>query len=340
DGSEKLPAFIIGKAKKPCAFGNKMGTQLGFYYCNNAKAWMTTALYQEWLQEWDCKLERQNWKVLLLQNNFSGHIIPENLQNIHVKNYTPNLTAHIQPMDQGIIQCFKAHYRRQYIECVINRYDRGITPLEIYDINQLQAMCLADAAWREVDTTTIRHCWQKADILPPTQTPPVQPMIAISMLINSNTVCDLPVSSDENPIKIVEKRVESALYELVSTGVLQASNRMDIKSLLNSVAKSWVIDETTDEEIYQAVINARQAQENGIINGGDDDANDDGPIEDCPTCCDALQAASVINRYIEHLDDPVAWKLEALLSSLGWQMCLDMSRSQVSTSITDYFSFQ
>ncbi|KAF8219843.1 DDE-domain-containing protein, partial [Tricholoma matsutake] len=47
DGSEKLPAFIIGKAKKPHAFGNKTGTQLGFYYCNNAKAWMTTALYQE-----------------------------------------------------------------------------------------------------------------------------------------------------------------------------------------------------------------------------------------------------------------------------------------------------
>ena len=27
-------------------------------------------------------------------------------------------------------------------------------------------MHLADAAWKEVDTTTIQHCWAKAGILP------------------------------------------------------------------------------------------------------------------------------------------------------------------------------
>jgi hypothetical protein len=47
DGSEKLKPFIIGKAKKPHAFGKKTGPQLGFYYWNNAK--------------------------------FSGHIVPDGL---------------------------------------------------------------------------------------------------------------------------------------------------------------------------------------------------------------------------------------------------------------------
>ena len=32
DGSEKLPAFIIGKAARPRAFRKKTGAQLGFYY--------------------------------------------------------------------------------------------------------------------------------------------------------------------------------------------------------------------------------------------------------------------------------------------------------------------
>jgi len=50
DGSEKLPAFIIGKAARQRAFNRKTGEQLGFYYQNNAKAWMTAHLYQDWIQ--------------------------------------------------------------------------------------------------------------------------------------------------------------------------------------------------------------------------------------------------------------------------------------------------
>jgi len=78
-GSEKLPPVVIGKAKKPRAFGNKTGPQLGFYYQNNAKAWMTSALYQEWIQQWDRELGTKNHKILLLQDNFSGHITPDGL---------------------------------------------------------------------------------------------------------------------------------------------------------------------------------------------------------------------------------------------------------------------
>ena len=53
DSSLKLPPLIIGKAQKPRAFKKKTGSQLGFYYQNNAKAWMTASLYQEWLLDWD-----------------------------------------------------------------------------------------------------------------------------------------------------------------------------------------------------------------------------------------------------------------------------------------------
>ena len=116
DGSEKLSPIIIGKAKKPQAFQKKSGKQLGFYYRNNAKAWMTSALYQEWIQEWDSELRSKNRKILLLQDNFSGHIVPDGLRNIRVANFEPNLTVHVQPMDQGIIRCFKAHYHAKYIQ--------------------------------------------------------------------------------------------------------------------------------------------------------------------------------------------------------------------------------
>jgi hypothetical protein len=37
DGSETLPSFFIGHAKKPRCFERKTGKQLGFYYRSNKK---------------------------------------------------------------------------------------------------------------------------------------------------------------------------------------------------------------------------------------------------------------------------------------------------------------
>lgn len=75
-GSEKLKPFIIGKAQKPRPFKGKTGEDLGFYYRNNVKAWMTGELYQNWIHAWDEELEAKGRKILLLQDNFSGHIVP------------------------------------------------------------------------------------------------------------------------------------------------------------------------------------------------------------------------------------------------------------------------
>ena len=56
DSLTKLDPLVIGRAHKPHAFNGKTGLQLGFNYRNNAKAWMTASIYQEWLSEWDRKL--------------------------------------------------------------------------------------------------------------------------------------------------------------------------------------------------------------------------------------------------------------------------------------------
>ena len=64
---------------------------------------MTAHLYQDWIQKWDRELQQKGHKILLFQDNASGHNVPDNLQNIRVENFEPNLTAHVQPNDQGII---------------------------------------------------------------------------------------------------------------------------------------------------------------------------------------------------------------------------------------------
>jgi len=234
-------------------------------------------------------------------------------------------------MDQGIIRCFKAHYHASFIHHAIDRYDSGITPSKIYDINQLEAMQLAEAAWHEVDTMTIRHCWRKAGILPHADTPTLaQPTVLISSLLNAH--------NNNNPITNAESQVESAVEELIERGALQKANCMDIDVLLNPVDKRCIIMETTDGEIYQAVLDAWQAQKDALINGGHDDIEDDSPVEPFPTYCEMLEAASVINKYIKTLNSPLAWKLTTDLASLSHQMCLERSQAIQSMYITDYFT--
>ncbi|THU88175.1 DDE-domain-containing protein [Dendrothele bispora CBS 962.96] len=308
DGSEKLQPFVIGKAQKPRAFNKKTGAQLGFYYRNNAKAWMTTSLYQEWLLDFDRRMGEQGRKILLLQDNFSGHVPPRNLQHIRVENFEPNLTSHVQPNDAGIIRCFKAHYRRAYISRSIDRYEAGITPSEIYDINQLEAMRLANEAWRNVDTrvTTIRHCWGKAGILP---------------ALSTNAV---PVqcsdSSTRDPIARVEQSVEKTLDALQATGALQSSNSMTIESLLNPAEEQDFMKEgSSDQDIWF------------------DDVNEDSFIPR-PTHREALKAVSVIQRYAQDIDEPFARKLENLLASFGRQTRLEDIQSAMETQLTDFFT--
>lgn len=334
DGSEKLIPFVIGKVKKPRAFEKKTGQQLGFLYRTNANAWMTAELYKEWIENWDRELRRKNRKILLLQDNFAGHIVPEHLQNIRVENFHANLTAHVQPNDQGIIRCFKAHYRSKYIQRSVDRYEEGITPSDIYSINQLEAMRLADAAWDEVDVTTIRHCWIKAGILPTTEldNSPIWPRILILSLIN-----DTSVSPD--PIQQAEIQVEKALDVLVSTGALQSTNRMNLEALLNSDLEQTRITIVSDEEIYEAVMESRKAEELSSLNDGHDGLanNSDELVLPCPNRCEVLQAASTLTRYTNTLDSPSARKIESLLSALKHQMQLEFSQNSVDALITDYF---
>jgi hypothetical protein len=72
-----------------------------------------------WIFQWDKELRQEAKKgrprqILLLLDNFSGHTVDvEDLEHIRVEFFAPNMTSKVQPLDQGIIRAFKAHYRRE-----------------------------------------------------------------------------------------------------------------------------------------------------------------------------------------------------------------------------------
>lgn len=110
----------------------------------------------------DGMMRTQNRKVCLHLDNFSGHYISYEPTNVELIYFKPNLTAWVQPLDAGIIRCFKAHYRRQFCEEALKRDTIG--EADIYSFNLLQTLHMARNAWDDVTPETIKNCWKHADI--------------------------------------------------------------------------------------------------------------------------------------------------------------------------------
>src|SRR5258706_12078774 len=90
-------------------------------------------------------------------------------------------SSHIQPLDAGIIRSFKAHYQRLF--CLHAIWQDDIEEQDIYKTNLLEAMRMAERAWKSVSLTTIKNCWNHTKIQRPrlpiiTLRPPRPPMPA------------------------------------------------------------------------------------------------------------------------------------------------------------------
>src|SRR3954471_4156542 len=102
-------------------------------------------------------MRMQKCKICLLINNCTVHNISYDLTNVQVEWFAANLTSHVQPIDAGIIRCFKAHYRRAFCVRALDLDDAG--EHDIYKINILEAMLMAQEAWDAIEATTIKNCW-------------------------------------------------------------------------------------------------------------------------------------------------------------------------------------
>ncbi|EIW65530.1 hypothetical protein TREMEDRAFT_36159 [Tremella mesenterica DSM 1558] len=125
DGSNRHPPLIIGVAKRPHCFGRTSYEDLGIQWESQESAWMDHVIFGRWLQAFDCEMRSQNLHILLMVDNFRGHEVPLGITNIRVEFFAPNLTAHVQPLDAGIIAAFKAHYRMQFCRRALHRFEEG-----------------------------------------------------------------------------------------------------------------------------------------------------------------------------------------------------------------------
>ena len=268
DGTEKLKPLLIHKYKNPRAIGKISKDTLKVKYYWNIKAWMQTSIFNDYLKDLNNEMMKQNRNILLLLDNAPTHSISEsiNLTNVRVHFLPPNTTAFLQPCDAGIINSFKANYKKFFLQKKISDYEEEKNGQESEKFSIKHAIKYTAKAWKNVTSQTIINCWKKTGILPD-----------------------------------VDNEIENATSSLDSLNVEELNNLQNLIDKLaftNPISASEYIetDRTNDEneEIsLQDIIS--------IINPTEEDQNPEEMIEELPpvTNKEALSAIKTLDIYIE-----------------------------------------
>ena len=80
---------------------------------------MTTALFEEWVSQFNRKMKRQNRNVILFVDNAPSHPKDKPLSNVKLVFLPANTTSTLQPLDQGIIANLKVNYRKRLLRSVL-----------------------------------------------------------------------------------------------------------------------------------------------------------------------------------------------------------------------------
>ena len=156
---DKLPMFVIGKAKNPRCFKNVRF--LPCRYRNQRRSWMDGKLFEEWPRELDRKFAFEGRNLAFVIDNCPARPHIDNLKAIKLYFLPPNTTSKTQPMDQGVIRSLKAKYPKNVVREIIQSLEKKKT---LSKISLLQGMQILVSAWDALSTQTFVNCFRKSGI--------------------------------------------------------------------------------------------------------------------------------------------------------------------------------
>ncbi len=203
-------------------------------------------------------------------------------------------------METGIICCFKAHNCWLFIACSTDHYNASIHPSEIFKINQLEDIYLADIVWSHVTPEVHLNYWRKAGILPSPENSLAHATIPTPNLVMS-------IDNLLNPVKLAEDALSTELDLLMSCDCLLQQNQMDLEELLNPEGKHESGMETcTDEEVIKSL------QGKDLEGNIHDNQGEEKPLHTV-SHKEALRAAEILSEFASDHTEDWACKLESIL---------------------------
>lgn len=306
DGSERMPLMIIGTAVRPRPFKGKFGSELGFDYHANRKAWMTKELFFAWLKRLDLYIGRTpGRKILLLLDNCSAHGKKEEmppLHNVRVEFLPPNTTSMVQPMDAGIIAWVKAKYKRRLLFRVFENIEMG--KKSIYNVDILTAIRWTCAEWdscpREVIKNCFTHCLRQTG-----QTSTAE----LEKEINGDALQSMARDAAEHGVEFT---------------------RPGLESLLNPADEDVVAEEVIREELVRDVAGL-QAEP---VSNSDQDEREDS--EEVYSFDEQLKSLAIAKATLERCSTLNACCVKAF-TQCQLELRLQKARSMKQTTIGDFF---
>ena len=111
------------------------------------------------------KSERR--KMALVIDNTPDHKIFE-LNDVELIFLPSNMTGVVQVLDAGIIRFFKAHYRLQQMNYILDQFDKNTLSdgSNLFKLISLkEPICFVRTAWNSVTKKTIINCWKHTQII-------------------------------------------------------------------------------------------------------------------------------------------------------------------------------
>ncbi|XP_063875713.1 tigger transposable element-derived protein 7-like isoform X4 [Scylla paramamosain] len=184
DGSHHLQPVIVGKSKNPRMLKDLMN-KLPVEYHASKSAWFTQDIFEEWFHksftpavrkhQSQYGISAEHVKAVLLLDNAPAYPVSSKLctkdGRVKVMFLPPNTTSALQPMDHGVIESAKRHYKKLFMQQCLVVIEDGMGE-EGYDDNRgkktrehFKNYNIKDAifnwaeAWKKVPLNTLRNAW-------------------------------------------------------------------------------------------------------------------------------------------------------------------------------------
>lgn len=322
-GEHKVKLFTIGKSRKPRSFKGTRAVNMPVDYANQKKGWMNKEIFYDWFHIKFCPSVRQflkssglPQKAVLLLDNAPSHpdemLLKSDDGSICVKYLPPNVTALIQPMDQGVIASLKRNYRSSVLRKFIEEGHDLKTFFKNFSI--LDAIYEASAAWDKVKQSTLVKSWRK--IFP-----------------------DIGEMNDEDFAGFAESNDAEDLAQLANT-VPGGENvdQNDITQWFEVDAQLSAFECLTDEDIVRRA----QAQ----VESESDSCDEEGESSDCAIAALTQQtvthgmALTHVNGLLDYLEAQEDGLLcdKLVLRKLRSTILKKEATAKKQTQLTDYFS--
>ncbi|CAI5957317.1 unnamed protein product [Closterium sp. NIES-64] len=182
DGSHVFRPLVISKARRPHDFRPDYDPEAVCYWRHNAKGWMTSALFTNFISQLNAAMYAEGREIAVLLDNASSHMLQDecawseivcgmrttHLSNVRLIFLPPNTTAFTQPLDQGIIATAKARYRQHWLRAFTAPWndDGATSAVARYRPNQHDVLGWLSDAWMSVGARTIQRCFWRTGCMP------------------------------------------------------------------------------------------------------------------------------------------------------------------------------